>query len=424
MKQAYQNSKFAILAATLAASVTACGPDPFVPGKVNQSISPAGYQEIPPKIDIVLGIDTGGNIANIFNNVQSSFQTFINDLEDARWDYRFTVLPLTTNNSGSNTYQPSPLMFGVSHFDGYWNQFGLWQSPYPGATANTPNAYATATSSALFPSTVNGGSGIEPGLLSLATYANRSDVNAAGINRSDALLAVLTLSADEDTSGGTLVPANQALYNQQTQNGQAYTGSYIVTNQTSIGTIYNQFLSVKNNDPSKFKFYAMVSHQPNGTPCRGTIPRLGSRYAQMADASGGLHLDICTKELPTMLRAVRDDITANQLPYRLLRVVLKNQPNADTLSMTATVNGQSESFDEIGASNCATLNAMPNPTSGGFHYLGKVTSALPTVEYIGPPAVPMSSKTGYMVELCGTARLTGSEKGTISYQNEGATTSQ
>ncbi len=419
MKPATSLTLSAFLCTTMLA-LAACGAKPFVPGTNVQHLDSAGFHNIPAQVDIVLGVDTVGNIANMYGSISPDFVSFVNGLEASKLDYRFIVLPITTVNTGNSNPVSASNNFAVSHYDGYWNAFGSWLPRFPNDLPGPPSLFGSAISSAMFPSNYNGSSGVEPGIESQLSFVQN---NAANFLRAGATLAVMTLSSGRDTSGASWVPANQALYNQQIGNGQAYTGTYSPVNETPIATLRNGFVAAKGGDPSKFKYYSLVSNVPQNTSCNGFNAWPGTRYAQMAQATGGMNLDLCSSSLPSMLNAVKSDLASIPQPYRLLNAVLNNEPKPETLRMTANIAGSATSFNEIDSSNTNPIPAVVCNVTNGFHYIGNQTTAIPTIEYL-PNNAPLSLRTGYMVQLCGTARISGNDTADISYENAGSQTSQ
>ncbi len=389
-----------------ALALSGCGKKAFVPGVNSQLISAPGYKNLPPKVDILFSLDTVGNIASIFPDISPSFQTFASDLESSGWNYRLFTLPIKTIDTGTLSESPlSPNQVAGSIYDGNWAAQGLWESPYPGANITDPGVTLLSTvfaplGAAFFPTSVVGESGREPGLQSQVTFLNRSDVQSIDrFRRPDALLAVITLSSGRDTSGATWTPWNNGNTGAGSQN------SLWPQNPTPTATLASQLLATVGNDTSKIKYYSMVSYNDQVTPCRGFYTWSGTRYYDVSQALGGASYNICQQSLPEALNGIRNNLEIIRVAYRQAYLVLPNEPNPSTISVTKVSGGISQ-----------TLTKCEDATSSDcWHYAGYLSNQ-PTIDY---PTL-LNNATGYMVELRGTAKIEGDESGSVNFLNAGA----
>jgi hypothetical protein len=380
----------------LALFVSACGPQAFVPGVVRSRQSAAGSITIPAKVDVVFGLSQNMTMLNIFPGLQSEVSGFMNKLQNSGWNYRFVGIPLGYNQINSPAAFPITGKVAVSRYDNNTPQVN-WLPPYPGADYNDPllgiaSNLVSTTFAYPAPSVSSGDTvyGLEYGLRNQAEFLTRSDVQSNFL-RPDALLAVITLSNGEDRSYGT-PPA------------PGTTGAWTY-NTSQMNAAISAIHSVKST-PGLVKYYAMVNHL--NLSCRGAGTWSGIRYETFADSIGGGKVDICTVPLASAFSAVAQNIQGTPLPFRRNFLTIASEPKEGTVRVIRYANGDTNSPVEI----------QEDPTNG-WTYSGYLTNQA-TIDY----PVAMDVRTGYMIELHGTARLNGADSADVVYQNIGTVTSQ
>lgn len=408
MKTTLFHSKSWLAVAGLALS--ACGPSTFVPNPSGLKAS-AGFMDIPPRVDIVLGVSTSGTMRNIFPGIQNEIPAFTQNLENSGWDYRFISVPLHETSPGSGF--PLDHNVSVSKFHGNYQAFGQWKSPFVGASASDPSLNLLSSLFAInfvlptsFGTTPNDGR--EPGLQNLADFVSRSDVNTGasntGLIRPDAMLAVIVLSNEDDKSGGTWRCKWDALLGGYPSSCPDYNREWVAPTPDNIQSLANRFVSAKGNNAQLVKYFALTA--PATVGCRGYSARYGKRYGvdmvQALAASGSRMIDICANPLASALEQVRQNLVTQRLNFRKRYLVLNSKPNVGTIKVTKYANGQ--------GSGELLVQGDPN----GWRYLGGPQ----TVYTIDSPA-PMGQATGYIIELLGNARLTGNDTANVDYINEG-----
>ena len=400
---------FGSLVAISTLALSACGPQAFVPSSQSSQQTPAGAQNIPPKVDILLGVSTNGTMRNIFPNIDSQIPDFVRGLQAAGWDYHFVSIPLSEYTPG--TSQTLAKQVSVSNYDTNYAPLGSWLSPYPGASSSNP---ALGMLSSLFTQSfmIPLGTGNTPnnahetGLGNELSFLNRADVSAVGPNgetsflRSDALLAVITLSNGEDrtltatingatTTVGAWAPA---------WNGNQYTrldGNF-------ASEFASNLISLKSNQASLVKYYSLVAHY--NTNCQGYGSWSGINYESVSAALGGQAIDICTQPLTSALSAVAANLQIQKLSFEKEYLVIANEPNVATIVVTKISGG------------VATTLAQNDPN--GWTYAGYLTN-VPTID----APIPMAKATGYMIKLNGTGKLHGDDTANVVFTNAGAATS-
>lgn len=369
--------------------LSACGPQAFVPDTVVSDQSAAGDMSLPPKVDIVLGISDGGTMQNIYPGIAPELVTFTNNLQAQGWDYRFVAISLNQNKPGSSYNIINKVSASQYHTNYPQSQ---WLPPYPGATyfapsTTTPNPMFFLDSSLFSTAFViptldtSANNGLETGLKNEADFVNRSDVKTNFL-RSDAMLAVITLSNGKDASDGWY----------SAWNGQQ-------ANPVNVDNYVNQIKAAKTS-AAMAKYYALVAHY--ATTCRSSAYSSwsGSDYELAASKMGGISTDICTNTTSAALASVSQNLDIQKLSFQKKYLVIGTEPNVATIKVTK--NGV----------------VVPADSSNGWTYAGHQSD----LETIDAP-VPMAKATGYFIELHGSAKLHGADKGRVEYMNAGSVSS-
>ncbi len=369
MKQKLLN-RFVVLSTLV---MSACGPQAFVPDTVVSNQSAAGDMNLPPKVDIVLGLSNGGTMQNIYPGLQPEIAAFAANLQNRGWNYRFVTLSLSESSPGASANITNAVAASRYHSNYPQSQ---WMLPFPGAVYTdsqfllSPGLFSSSLTIPSLDYSYNNGR--ESGLKNQANFLSRSDVQN-NLLRPDALLAVMTISNGRDTSDGW--------YN-------AWNGPN--PNPVNVDNYVNQMKAVK----ADAKYYAIVAH--NTTNCRVGGAWSGIDYERAAEKMGGLSQDICTTPISTALDAVAQHLQNQKLNFVKRFLVIGTEPNVSTI--------------KVFKNNVE----LPNDSSNGWTYAGYTTQF--TIE----SPVPMAQATGYMIELHGSAKLHGNDAGRVEYMNAGA----
>ncbi|NDD92374.1 hypothetical protein EBZ37_09845 [bacterium] len=378
---------------TLAAVSSACGPQAFVPSTIKSRQSAAGSTTIPAKIDIVFGVSQNQTMLNIYPNFQNQIPPFLQNLENSGWDYRFVGIPLGQNAINTSTLFPITNKVSVSRYDGNTPQAN-WLPPYPGMNYSVAPAMSA---SLLAPNFVipsppgNVQLGLEYGLKNQYEFVTRSDVNdpTNGIIRTDAILALITLSNGEDRSYGT-APANNS-------------GSGWTYNDTATQAALNGIRSVKAS-PDMVKYYSLVADAQ--MYCGTNVPYSsywGQRYQSFANALNGQSVNICETSLSNALAQIAQNIEGTPLPFRRNFLVIPSEPNQATIQVIKYPNGDTNNPVII-----------PQDATNGWTYSGYLTG-----QFTIDSPISMDQRDGWMIELHGTAKLNGADLADVIYRNVG-----
>jgi hypothetical protein len=388
----------------LMAGASACGPQAFVPSGMAYRQSAAGSMNIPPKVDIVLGMSMNGTMQNIAPGIGNEIPDFLRGLEASGWDYRFVSIPLGEHTPVSANAFPLSRKVSVSRYDTN-TPLESWLSPYPGADHENPSLGIASsliapwfTVPAVDTSVMNGH---ETGIQNQVNFLTRPDVlPSTGRNpnanflRRDAVLAIITLSNGDDRSGGNWV--YDPYYNRTVwQSGGPAVDAYY----------RNQLIDVKQS-ASLLKYYSIVARQR--TSCRGYGTWSGVRYESFTNQLGGIAIDICDNPVKSALQAVADNLQTVRLNFRKKYLVMGSEPNPATIKVVKYTNGEASRAVEI----------PQNPTNG-WTYIGYRQNW----NTIDSP-MEMEPATGYLVELHGSAKLLGNDTADLTFQAAGTPTAQ
>jgi hypothetical protein len=377
-----------------ALTLSACGPQAFAPSTIISDQTAAGGFNLAPKVDIVLGVSQSGGMNNIQTQVGPAIQQFIANLKQQGWDYRFVGISLREEFVGS----PQSLNNNVAASRYHTNYSeSEWLKPYPGATyldlSGNPNPLFLLNPNYFNPNVIipnlstSNNDGRQPGLKIQADFLNRSDVRNEFL-RPDALLAVITITNERDTSAGW------------TSSWNGYNPNPVVA---SVFT--NQMKAVK-AVPLMAKYYAIVAEQTNN--CVGSIARVGTAYIDAALSTNGEHYNLCSSSsaISNSLYGISQHLQKQTLNFHKEYLVISTQPDQGTLKVYK--NG----------------SLLSQNSTNGWTYVGYQTSQntvyLETNSNDPSQRFYMSPTSGYMIKLNGSAILSGKDTARVEYMNQGA----
>ena len=376
-----------------ALTLTACGPQAFTPSVMVSNQTAAGGVNLPPRVDILLGVSSDGGMQNIRASLQSQLSAFVQNLESKGWDYRFVSVPMSEYDY-SNILSPSyshDYTVAASRF--HTNHGSNWLAPYPGAL-NTDPFYtlnpAFFNPGINLPSINNGHvDGHQYGLKNQATYLNLNTVKNQ-ILRADANLAVITISNGRDASDGWSYQPSTITYS----SGVTSSGNQYLPSPVNVTNYLLQMQSVKAN-PNMLKYYSVVSASDSNSCIYGPARR-GEEYIQAANATGGIAINLCNNTISSALNAIAQNIQSQPLYFKKDHLLLETKPNPATIKVYK--NGV----------------LLPEDPTNGWTYMGYLQNQ---ALIFWPTS--MASSTGYMIKLNGTATLVGSDSAKVEYMNDG-----
>ena len=387
-----------------------CGKQAFMVTNVVNTDSGPGFFTIPPKVDVLLAQDNSGSAILASDTINNATQSLMKTLDAQNWDYRFAVAPLVPDSSWTGIKSIT-----ASRQDGNWNSHPEgstgWSAPFPGADPAfadkvDPLRFVWTDHFNSFISSYNTGARAdEPGFQSIQnTLTSEANLpgNTSKLIRSDAMLLVLVLTTGEDTSGvnNTCHPPGQPNTNVYCNDG---------SKETSYTNNLNFFKGLKKDAttgvlaPQLVKFYA-ATLTDNYNNCLGHYAWVGQRYQQMASDLGGQHYDICSSSaVQSMFSDAAAGLQAQRLAFRTRYVMLDQRPDPSTISVTKVESDGSQS----------TIN---QDAANGWTYTDTYYTNIATID----APIAMNFRSGYAIELHGSAKLNGDEHTQITFKPYGA----
>ena len=324
----------------------------------------------------------------VYPNIQSQFPYFLSLIEKQSWDYHFATIPLTKFRV--------PKQIVASKYD--TNRGSSWVPPYPGASLssisdNIDSSYFQLPlnyTEFIGLSDINRPvSGVESGFSNIKSEL-LSGFGTSRFLRSDAMLAVVVVGNGNDTSGinlctrtdGVIVPCSDD------------------STLTSLTDYQNWFKAFKSN----FKWISYVANQ-NSENCLGGPSSIGARYQAMAQFLGGYSgFDFCSFDLSRVINYLQPYLIGDLKSLTLGRFTITQDADPSTIQFTRYPGG-----------DVSHGVVVPQDSENGWTYLGKVTQVNSIVLPVEETLI-----SGYVVQLNGSARLTGDDTGSIQYKPAGA----
>lgn len=344
-----------------------------------QATAVAGqYSVTKPKIDIIVFQDNSDSyMFGPISTLKPQMVNLLNSLNN-KWDIHFTVLPLLTVKSltqkfvvatNCNEIVVGPNVGGVN----------ACFSPAQSAQFNN-NAGDLG-----WINSVNSAAGSnDKGFQTIYSSLMQSSINTSQFRRPDAALAVLVLSNGEDTSGvGYTLRSDKYEYLDYDHPDSI----------SSFISYKNSFASYFTGSASISRFFSVVSQ--HGGTCLGHGSFEGRRYREMSEALGSISYDLCNGGIGVSLSSMSAQLQTVIEAFIFNYVVLKDKPVVS--SIVIKKNGE----------------VVPQSNVNGWSYVGyqnnQPTSYSP---------VSGNNRTGYFIQMNGTAEYKGSDVITISYQKE------
>src|SRR5207244_3925095 len=135
---------------------------------------------------------------------------------------------------------------------------------------------------------------------------------------------------------------------------------------------------------------------------------VGYRYQQMSQMLRGQSYDVCSQAISGSLNALQSDLQGLRVNYQSRYLVIGTAPNAASIQVTRNPGGHTEGAQII-----------PNDPVNGWTYLRLQTNPVATIEYVDPSdpthPVPISTASGYIIELRGNSILHGNDSASVNF---------
>lgn len=273
------------------------------------------------KIDILWVIDNSGSMGSSQTNVKNNFKSFISSFINQNLDFHMAV----TSTEAYQVNYANNLSYSNFKDGSGSNHSGVFVMD-----KNTPNLESVFTTNVAIGTT---GSGDERAFSSF--QAALTNTNNAAFRRSDAFLAVIIVSDEDDFS------------HTDWQNGYTsyfYTENY---NDSKLDPIsnYTQFLDTLTSSSASNKKYSVNTISIQDAQCQSDLNttfsgrKIAKRYASLADATNGIKASLCG-DFASSLQDISKNIIELASQFKLNR-----EPVASSISVI--VNGASVPQDPI-----------------------------------------------------------------------------
>ncbi len=307
---------------------------------VNQSFSQATVQ-VNNKVDVLWVVDNSSSMTSLQNNLVKNFNSFISTFQNKGYDFHIAVTSTDAYLAATNFNNSSAL----SRFkDGSPSSHsGIYV-----LDSTTPNLVSTFVNNASLGQT---GSGDERAFQSIKETLNNS-LNV-GFLRSDAFLAVIILSDEDDFSDTTRPEYSWT-------NGGISDHNYSNPNMPSVDS-YIQYLDQLTNSSSANRNYNVSAITVKDNACLTSHKAtsgssiIGQRYIDMANKTNGVLGSICDADYGGSLQLIQQKVFELSTQFRLTRAPVVS-------SIQVKINGQSVISD---ATNGWTYAADTNSIT--FH---------------------------------------------------------
>lgn len=279
----------------------------------------------PRKIDILWVIDNSGSMDTSQQNLITNFNSFIQKFQTLNYDFHIAVTStdayldaLDTNGIYKNTYCPA--------FNKKCSV--LRDGPAKDATAALHSGFSVldrSTSNLTSVFNLNAKQGIqgygdERAFLSIKTVLQNT-TNSAFL-RPDAFLAIIIVSDEDDYSHSSMTPALESLSGD----------SYLTDSRIHKVSDYVSFLDNLTKSTSTSRNYAVNTISILDDTCKTFLNgsfsgrRIGKRYMQMADATGGAKTSLCD-DFGSSLQLISDMVLTLSSSFKLDREPIPSSIN-------------------------------------------------------------------------------------------------
>jgi hypothetical protein len=299
-----------MLAMTAAIALSACdkGADSFSLLAEQENFKQASNY-VPKKMDILWVVDNSGSMASSQQNLATNFNSFIQRFSENNYDFHMAV---TTSDAYEAYYTNDNNLSRVS--DGVATHSGVRV-----LDRNTPNLQDVFITNITQGTSGNG----DERAFSSFQHTLSNPLNS-DFRREGAFLAIIIVSDEEDTS------------HTDWQNGWS---SYVYISNTSDSRIhpisnYISYLDTLTGSTSTIRNYSVNTISILDTACKTALGggrKIGQRYMNLADATGGAKISLCSNFADT-LSVISDSIIELASTFQLNR-----EPVPETLQVT--VNG-------------------------------------------------------------------------------------
>jgi hypothetical protein len=316
---------------------------------VNDSaIQPSGS-----KVDILWVVDSSGSMREEQSYLGNNFSSFISQISQSNSDFQIGVTTTDVCDSGSPSLIPANIRYCPT-IDG--TSATHLKGSLVGTAGSKVLSRSTSNLAARFLSYANvgtNGSSYEHGLTAVKMAVQKSLAGQnEGLVRSDAFLAVIVVSDEEDDGVGLGLTDSYTNRN--------FVSSSLTSYRYTSDDMVRDGLAAKG--AGRFSVSTITGTRlANGSMCRSPHSQPleeGTQYISAAQKTGGIVQSICDTNWSTSLASIGQDIAAQSS-----QIVLSKHPYPDTIKVS--VNGQvTLNWSYNGGNNAVKFNSGSIPAAG------------------------------------------------------------
>lgn len=316
-------------------------------------VSDSAVQQSASKVDILWVVDSSGSMREEQTYLGVNFSSFITNLTQTSTDFQIGVTSTDVCDTGSPSLFPSNLRYCPT-VDG--NTATRLKGSLVGTAGSRILTRNTPDLSSRFASYANvgiSGSSYEHGLTAMKMAVGKSLAGEnEGLVRSDAFLAVIVVSDEEDDGIGLGITDSYTNRN--------YVGLGLTSYRYTSDDMVRDTLAVKG--AGRFSVSTITgTRAANGVMCTSAHSQPkeeGSQYISAAHKTGGVIQSICDTNWSSSLASIGQDIAAQSS-----QIVLSKHPYPDTIKVK--VNGVlTLNWSYNGGNNAVKFNSGNIPASG------------------------------------------------------------
>lgn len=360
-----------------------------------------GFRYLPAKVDILMVPDNTGSTNSIFGQLQGQLSSFVSGMQDKFWDYHVGRSPI---------YYPSGAAKTITRV----LVNGKFNTPYledgttvtSGGIVPSDRAETNPNNFPILENVFATGAGDDGYANTIAALSNAKSDAHTNFLRSDALLAIVVITNGYD------------------RNVTDATGSYTSNGSQSLNSYANQLINIKGSS-RLIRFYPVAAYgYADGTSnyclAPGGTSRPGWSYLNMNGLLQGISANVCDAgAMSNVLANIEENLNAVRQAYVYSNIVLEEEPKEDSIEVykNGTMLSQSPTngWQYKGKGTVATVSGICDPTV----HTNNDTSGICKDDHGKPGTivpVQLSSRTGYVIQLNGSARLLGSDSPDLIYE--------
>ncbi|MCB0348352.1 MAG: VWA domain-containing protein [Bdellovibrionales bacterium] len=305
------------------------------------------------KLDILFVIDDSGSMAPYQTNLSNNFSAFISDFITKGYDFRIAVITSSAWEAGF-----------------YGNATSQNRAKFRSASGNAILDPSTPDIETAFSQNISAGTtgnGDERPFQSIQVALEHSFNSGYGFPRSDAYMAVIVVTDEDDYSNSTttcLQPNATGGCNNNAYS-PAWTHPDMATHQISN---YKEYLRQKTGSTAEIPRYnvstiAVLDSACKNDPSTHAAAMIGTRMMDMASSTDGVQGSICDTNFSASLNLIQQQISELSTQFYLSRVpivsTIKVKVNGSTVAKNNT-NG----WDYIESTNSVKFYGSAVPAEG------------------------------------------------------------